>query len=76
MHGYANQPDLADASNALHCAACGLACDPFFEWVVSKANLADVPSRPSAEWGVLERLGMRRVELVFPTEAEWASPAL
>ena len=35
-----------------------------------------MPSRPSAEWGVLERLGMRRVQLVFPTEAEWAEPAL
>ena len=28
------------------------------------------------EWGVLERLGMRRVILVFPTREEWADPTL
>ena len=76
VHGYANQPDLADGSNALHCLTCGLRCDTWFEWVASKANLADVPSRPERDWGVLRRLGMRRVELVFPTPAEWADPSL
>ena len=76
VHGYANQPDLADASNALHCAACGLHIDLWLEWVASKANLADVPSRPTKDQGVLERLGMRQVRLIFPTEEEWRNPAL
>ena len=76
IHGYASQPDLADASNALHCAACGLHIDLWLEWVASKANLADVPSRPTKDQGVLGRLGMRQVRLIFPTEEEWRNPAL
>ena len=76
LHGYANQPDLADASNALHCAACGLRIDLWLEWVASKANLADVPSRPTHDQGVLGRLGMREVRMVFPTREEWLDPSL
>ena len=75
VHGYANQPDLADASNALHCAACGLRIDLFLEWVASEANLADVPSRPTKDRAVLGRLGMRAVQLAFPSPGEWSDPA-
>ena len=78
IHGYANHPDLADASNALHCAACGLRLDVWLEWMASKgkANLADVPSRPTKDQGVLVRLGVRQVRLDFPTMEEWRNPAL
>ena len=76
IHGYANQPDMADASNALHCAACGLRVDLWLEWVASAANLADVPSRPDKDRAVLDRLGMAPVRLVFPSPEEWADPSL
>ena len=76
IHGYANQPDMADASNALHCAACGLRVDLWLEWVASAANLADVPSRHDKDRAVLGRLGMTPVRLVFPSPEEWADPSL
>ena len=76
IHGYANQPDMADASNALHCAACGLRVDLWLEWVASAANLADVPSRHHKDRAVLDRLGMAPVRLVFPSPEEWADPSL
>ena len=76
IHGYANQPDMADASNALHCATCGLRVDLWLEWVASAANLADVPSRPNKDRAVLDRLGMAPVRLVFPSPEEWADPSL
>ena len=44
--------------------------------LASKASLADVPSRPTKDQGVLVRLGMRQVRLVFPTMEEWRNPAL
>ena len=75
VHGYANQPDLADASNALHCLACGLGIDLWLEWVASDANLADVPSRPDKSQDVLERLSMRPVRMTFPTPDQWSRPA-
>ena len=44
--------------------------------MASKANLADVPSRPTYDQGVLGRLGMREVRMVFPTREEWLDPSL
>ena len=68
-------PDMARASEVLHCAMCGIEVDPYFEWVASKANIADVPSRPKIRQAVLSRVGARLVPLVFPTEDQWGKPA-
>ena len=38
--------------------------------------MADVPSRPTHDQGVLGRLGMREVRMVFPTREEWLDPSL
>lgn len=46
VHGYARSPDMAALSNTLHLALAALQCTPFFEWVPSLANCADIPSRP------------------------------
>ena len=44
VHGYARSPDLAALSNTLYLALAALKCTPFFEWVPSNANCADIPS--------------------------------
>ena len=49
VHGYARSPDMADLSNMLHLALAGLRASPWFEWVPSAANPADLPSRPPSD---------------------------
>ena len=38
---------MAALSNALSLALAGLRCESWIEWVPSKANPADIPSRPT-----------------------------
>ena len=45
----------------------GLGASSWFEWVPSKANIADLPSRGDFE--LLERLGSRERELKLPPAA-------
>jgi len=60
VHGYARFPERAALSNTLHLALAALKCTPFFEWVPSLANCADIPSRPQ---GVAERAFYARVKV-------------
>ena len=60
VHGYARSPDLAALSNTLHLALVALKCTPFFEWVSSLANCADIPSQPQ---GIVEEAFCARVEV-------------
>jgi hypothetical protein len=84
VHGYAQAPDMAAVSNALHvCDAC-LGVDAWFEWVPSNANVSDLPSRDPASWdaaarGVMERLRKRVApgdarSMAMPTVAELDDP--
>jgi hypothetical protein len=80
VHGYARSPDLAALSNTLHLALAALKCTPFFEWVQSLANCADIPSRPQ---GVAEEAFCARVEVTrwpekkkFPSFANLQFPKL
>jgi len=80
VHGYARSPDLATLSNTLHLALAALKCTPFFEWVPSLANCADIPSRPQ---GVAEEAFYARVEVTrwpenmkFPSFANLQFPKL
>jgi hypothetical protein len=75
VHGYARRPDMVDMSEIFQCAVAGLGIDAWLEWVPSAANVADVPSRLDKDQGVLERVGARRVPLIFPTAEQWDSPA-
>ena len=64
VHGYASKPDLARLVNLFHAQIAALRCWFYGDWVPSKANPADVPTRaerlhevpPSATW----------VEMVLP----------
>lgn len=59
VHGYANAPDMAACVNALHLADASLLCDAWFEWVPSKANLSDLPSRLPSTWSADDAEVMR-----------------
>ena len=45
VHGTASKPDLSRIANAMRLMCLALECNPWFEWVPSEANLADLPSR-------------------------------
>jgi len=60
VHGYARSPNLAALSNTLHLALAALKCTPFFEWLPSFANCADIPSRLQ---GVTEEAFYARVKV-------------
>ena len=45
VHGTGRSADMCAMANALHLEFARLQCRPWFEWVPSKANPADIPSR-------------------------------
>ena len=47
VHGYARKPDMAALSNAYTLYAAGLRAQTYLDYVASKANIADLPSRRS-----------------------------
>ena len=47
VHGYAGKPDLARLVNVYHVQVVGLRCMTWNEWVPSKANPGDIPTRTS-----------------------------
>ena len=49
LHGYSSKPDAARLCNLFHLYAAAIGCSIYFEWVPSKANLADLPSRATLE---------------------------
>ena len=49
VRGCAKSPHLAALSNTLHLSLACLKCQPWFEWVPSNANPADIPSRGCGE---------------------------
>ena len=57
----ANKPDMAAFVNALHLYDAALAVDPFYEWVPSKANISDLPSRLASTWTPRDREVMREL---------------
>jgi hypothetical protein len=46
VHGYSSKPDCAQLVNVLHAQLVGLRAHVWWEWVPSKANPADIPTRP------------------------------
>ena len=45
VHGYSGKPDLAKMVNAFYLQCAGLRASVYFDYVPSKANIADLPSR-------------------------------
>ena len=87
VHGYANEPDMANLVNSLHICDAMLAIDAWWEWVPSKANVADLPSRDPSTWDEaarhvmakinsrMDEQGFGRRELRLPTTAQLSVPA-
>ena len=56
VNGYAGKPDMARLVCMFHVALLALNCDWYGEWVPSKANLADIMTRPERKHELMEGL--------------------
>ena len=79
VHGYARAADMAAFVNALHYTDALHEVDAWYEWVPSKANIADLPSRRPETWSNDDREAMASLrarpgytarKLEWPTIAE------
>ena len=81
VHGYSGKADLAKMVNAFFLQMAGLRASVYCDYVPSKANIADLPSRGALRelCRVLRRLGMLsaavRVAASFPPLSSWHAPA-
>ena len=70
VHGYASKPDLSRLVNLFHAQIAALRCRFFGDWVPSKANPSDVPTRverlheapSSATWMIMVLPALEAVE--------------
>ena len=74
IKGYSGAPDSARLLHAFKAFAFGFGVHPWFQWVPSKANIADMPSRH--DLSLLGELGATRRDIVFPPFPAWDSEAL
>ena len=73
IKGYARAEDLAKIVHAFAFINLGLQCVIWFEYVRSKANVADFPSR--GDFALLRGLGAHCVPLVLPDPEWWDAPS-
>ena len=73
IKGYSSVPDSAQIVHAFHSLNLGLKCKVWFEYVNTKANIADLPSRK--EFELLHELGSTNKDIVFPTLAAFDDDA-
>ena len=81
VKGYAKQPDTARIVHAFSALVVRLGFCTWFEYVRTKANLADLPSReglqgyePFEETEFAPELGSVRVDMNLPPMHAWANP--
>ena len=74
IKGYARAHASVRLLHAFKAFVFGLGVDSWFQWVPSKANIADLPSR--GELDLLSQLGARERSIVFPPFPKWDEPAL
>ena len=79
VHGYAGKPDLAKIVNVFYLQAAALRTSVYLDWVPSKANIADLPSREALLELSFELRGLGWSpadihELRVPSVGEWHSP--
>ena len=72
IHGYAKKRDMARLTNAFHLQLAGLRSSAYLEYVPSKSNIADLPSR--GDFALLTKLGGVRVPVAIPPLADWRAP--
>ena len=72
LHGYSSKPDSARLTNVFHLLNASLRAKPFFEYVESRANIADLPSR--GDFDLLRAMLAVRVPLILPSVEEWEQP--
>ena len=76
IHGYARDAAAAPLVNAYHLLAARYRIRPFFEYVPSAENIADIPSRPPADWGPLyDTFHAVRHTIVLPPDSIYTHPA-
>jgi len=79
VHGYAKKPELAKSVNVFYLQMIALCARVFFEYVPSKANIANLPSREAftelrSELRGLSIRGSAPDRLVVPSVGSWNSP--
>jgi hypothetical protein len=79
VHGYSGKPDLAKAVNVFYLQMIALRASVFFDFVPSKGNIADLPSRFAytlleSELIGLDVRGERPDVLAAPDVAAWTRP--
>ena len=74
VHGYACDADLATMVNAYHLMGTALQARPYLDYVPSKANIADLPSRRS--YLIPRMLGAHIAPdaMVVPTHQQLTAP--
>ena len=78
VHGYSGKPELAKMVNVFYLQAISLRVSAYLDYVPSKANIADLPSRQ--EWSALAHelrgLDVRQSgphTLTVPSVAAWSA---
>ena len=72
VKGYSQKPDSAHILHALWALVCGLSCAPWFEFVRTKANVADLPSRGELEY-ITNVLKATELQFKMPPFEMWTS---
>ena len=78
INGYSGKPELAKAVNVFYLQLVGLRATAYLEYVPSKANIADLPSRLQTEKFLEEMVGLDVRPLgapdpmVVPSVGEWS----
>ena len=73
IKGYSRSPDSARILHAFAAFSLGLEASSWFEYVPSRANIADQPSRNDYE--LLGELGSAEMPFIIPPFAAWDEPA-
>ena len=79
VHGYSGKPDLAKPVNIFYLQLLGLRAHVYFDWVPSKANIADLPSRHAftllrEELSGIPIRGSNPDLLAVPSASAWDAP--
>ena len=80
VNGASSSPDMARIVSALHLRWVQLRISPWIEFVASKANLADLPSRVpdqgvAAATRLIRSMGAERVPFLLPPYRTWDGSA-